>query len=492
MVSTPCGACLLAARAAPMVFSSITFLLFFLPAVLALLACTPRRYHNLLLVLVSFLFYYWGEGLYLLLMVWSIVFNHCAGLVIERWRRYWLLTVIVAIDLAPLLYFKYTAFLLGALQHQLGLQLVSDEHLQSIHLPIGISFCTFHSLSYVVDVFRRTAPVQRNLVRTGLYIALFPQLVAGPIIRYQEIQAQLAERRIRLSDLGWGAERFIYGLAKKVVIANPLGLVTDEIFKHHDQGLLMAWAGLIGYTMQIYYDFSAYSDMAIGLGRMLGFTFPENFNYPYVSRSVQEFWRRWHMSLSHWFRDYVYIGLGGNRHGAFATYRNLLIVFVLCGLWHGANWTFLIWGLWHGGFLVLERGVRWPGGALWRPLQHAYLMLVVMTGWVFFRSDDLPSACNYFASLAGRHGMGSLSAIGSGANGLTALALIGSLVFLAPLGPWLLQRYTALSSAQQARQSWQKTAYLDLARATAVLALHVWCIAQLAIGGYNPFIYFRF
>ncbi|MFZ0133944.1 MAG: MBOAT family O-acyltransferase [Desulfobacterales bacterium] len=276
--------------------------------------------------------------------------------------------------------------------------------LAPIHLPIGISFFTFQAMSYVVDVYRRDAAVQLNPLNIGLYIALFPQLIAGPIIRYHDIAAQIVRRRVGLDDFSYGIQRFVAGLGKKVLIANQVAAIADRVFSSPYETLTpgIAWLGVLCYTLQIYFDFSGYSDMAIGLGRMFGFHFLENFNDPYISRSITEFWRRWHISLSRWFRDYLYIPLGGNRGGPLRTYVNLLVVFFLCGLWHGASWNFIIWGLLHGLFLVIERlGFDKALNRSWPPLRNVYVMTVVCSGWVFFRTDSLSAALHYLGAMAG-------------------------------------------------------------------------------------------
>ncbi|MGD8338870.1 MAG: MBOAT family protein, partial [Desulfobacterales bacterium] len=381
-----------------MLFSSIIFLFQFLPLCLLLYFLAGKRLRNLLLLIASLVFYAWGESYYVLLMLVSILVNYLCGLMIDRYRgrqaaRGFLIAAI-AFNVLSISVFKYANFLVDNLNTLLSQIGAGPIELAPIHLPIGISFFTFQAMSYAVDVYRRDAPVQRNPLNIGLYIALFPQLIAGPIIRYHDIAAQLIRRRVRLDDLSYGIERFVVGLGKKVLIANQVAIIADQVFSFPYETLTpgVAWLGVLCYTLQIYFDFSGYSDMAIGIGRMFGFHFLENFNYPYISRSIREFWRRWHISLSSWFRDYLYIPLGGNHRGPLRTYLNLLIVFFLCGLWHGASWNFVIWGLLHGLFLVIERlGFEKILNRWWSPLRYLYVMLVVCTGWVFFRAENLSS-----------------------------------------------------------------------------------------------------
>ncbi|MGB5708663.1 MAG: MBOAT family O-acyltransferase, partial [Arenicellales bacterium] len=343
-----------------MVFSSVLFLFLFLPVVLLLYWVIPNKWRNSFLLIVSLTFYAWGEGLFVGIMLLSIAMNYVFGLAIERGNaragRLWVGIAVMA-NLALLGVFKYANFLvenINTLFSSTGIQLITIDQ---IHLPIGISFFTFQAMSYVIEVHRRVMPAQTNLLNLGLYIALFPQLIAGPIVRYHDIAAQLKTRFVNAGQVAYGIERFVIGLGKKVLIANPMGAVADEIFALPPDSITatVAWTAVACYSLQIYFDFSGYSDMAIGLGRMFGFKFLENFNYPYISQSIQEFWRRWHISLSNWFRDFLYLPLGGNRRGPGRTYFNLLIVFLLCGLWHGASWNFVVWGLLHGSFLVLER-----------------------------------------------------------------------------------------------------------------------------------------
>ena len=389
-----------------MVFSSIIFLFFFLPLTLLCYYCTTKRLRNLSLLLFSLFFYSWGEGKFVLLMIFSILLNYFGTSLLNKAKTKFIKNIILAqllfINLSPLFYFKYFNFFVDNIS-KLGIHISTNQ----IHLPIGISFFTFQAISYIIDVYRKETAPQESIINLGLYIALFPQLIAGPIIRYHDIARQLLVRTINIDKFASGVERFVYGLGKKVLIANPMGAIADSIFAlaPYQLSTSAAWIGILCYTMQIYYDFSGYSDMAIGLGKMFGFSFLENFNYPYIAKSVREFWRRWHISLSNWLRDYLYIPLGGNRLGTLRTHCNLMIVFLLCGLWHGASWNFVLWGIVHGLFLILERGTfgHWMTK---RPtvIQHIYLLIIVINTWVLFRTASFHEALHYFKTLYGFEG----------------------------------------------------------------------------------------
>jgi len=391
-----------------MVFSSSLFIFLFLPLVVAIYYSFGPRWRNETLLTFSLVFYAWGEGAYFAIILIPISVSCIAGIALASTQRQGprliILLIACALNLSVLFYFKYAHFVSQALNQIAGLIADGTTFLPTdpIHLPLGISFFTFHALSYVIDVYRRAAPAQRNFVNFALYIMFFPQLVAGPIIRYHDIAEQLTDRRSRIDTFASGLERFIIGLGKKILIANPLGEIADRAFSIPPGDLSMpaSWLGIICYAFQIYFDFSGYSDMAIGLGRLFGFEILENFNYPYIATTMRQFWRRWHISLSNWFRDYLYIPLGGNRLGPIRTYQNLLIVFLLCGLWHGASWNFVIWGVLHGGFLAIERGRI--GVLIDRApllLRHCYVLSVVLIAWVFFRADSIPHALSYLTSM---------------------------------------------------------------------------------------------
>lgn len=470
-----------------MVFASPVFLFLFLPLTLVLywLARTTDA-RNMVLLAMSLLFYAWGEGGYVLLMLTSIGLNYVFGILAERTHgNRAIVAVAVIVNLGLLAFYKYAGFIVQAaapLLHAVGMKHVE---VPSVHLPIGISFYTFHALSYVIDVSRGQVPAQRKPHDLALYITLFPQLIAGPIIRYKDVFQEIESRRFLLDDFAAGVSRFIIGLGKKVLIANTVAAPVDGI---HALPLAevttpLAWLAAICYALQIYFDFSAYSDMALGLGRMFGIHFRENFNYPYCACSVQEFWRRWHISLSTWFRDYLYIPLGGNRGSASRTYFNLLLVFFLCGLWHGAAWSFIAWGLYHGAFLVIERAgfaarlERVPKLVGW-----CYTMLVWLFGWVLFRADSFHQAGVLMMRMLG---IGRDAAVVPTSNLWTWLdarlfSMIGlGVVAMFPVLPWL-------------KEKLGESAAVSVFKLASTMAIFIVCVASLANSSYNPFIYFRF
>lgn len=475
-----------------MVFSSAIFLFLFLPLVLAGYYLVPRGLRNGYLLIASLIFYAWGEGFLVLLMLTSVALNYVGGRLIdgcrvERSRRI-ALAITLAANLVLLGWFKYANFIADNLNVMLGALGLPTWGLEPVHLPIGISFFTFQAMSYVVDIYRGDARVQRNPINSALYIALFPQLIAGPIVRYHHVDEQIRERSHNLDLFSSGVVLFIIGLGKKMLIANPMGEVSDQIFAIPAGELTagLGWTGAIAYTLQIYFDFSGYSDMAIGLGRMFGFQFLINFNYPYISRSMREFWRRWHISLSRWFRDYLYIPLGGNRVSHRRVYFNLLVVFFLCGLWHGASWNFVIWGLIHGAFLAGERTFlgRWVS-YLWRPAQHLYVLFVVVCSWVFFRAETLPYALAYLKAMFGLGaGEGVLHPLAMYVDPLTVVIAVCGIVGSAPVWPAVRRHLSALAPG------WRAAA--DTAMIAALLLVIFGASLHLAAGTHNPFIYFRF
>jgi alginate O-acetyltransferase complex protein AlgI len=467
-----------------MVFSSITFLFYFLPIFLVLYFLMPAiKGKNVVALLFSLLFYAWGEPRFVSILLFSIVFNFCAALLIDARSgaaRRFALAVAVAGNLLVLAVFKYSNFVsanFAALLAPYGIEVVKTN----IDLPLGISFFTFHCLSYIIDVYRRRFTANRDPVDIALYISLFPQLVAGPIVRYKTVARQLDARRHSLSHSSVGARIFIVGLAQKVLVADVVAPVVQVAFDQvHNRSLIEAWIGVISYAVQIYFDFAGYSNMAIGLGIVLGFTFPRNFRMPYTSLSITEFWRRWHISLSSWLRDYLYIPLGGNRGGNAQTYRNLVTVFLLCGLWHGANWTFILWGAWHGAFLVIERvGLGAVLGRFPAPARWAYALLAVLGGWVLFRAASLTDAAGYYASLFGANGLLDISFDMHDAlseRAITTLA-IGCVLAVAPR--WL--------------PRWPAPLFLRASADVAVtFALLIVSMITVAAGAYSPFLYFRF
>ena len=469
-----------------MVFSSPIFLLFFLPLVLVVYynpLFKGRSFRNNVLLVFSLVFYAWGEPLFVFVMMLSILINWFFTRVMDCQkdplkRRIWMLVPII-FDISLIFLFKY----LGFFAYNLG-RLIGGPISFDIALPIGISFFTFQIMSYVLDVYRRNAPVQNNVLRLGLYISLFPQLIAGPIVRYETVADEINERNENRGDFVQGMTRFIFGLGKKVLLANYVGLIADNLFALGTLSVASAWLGVTAYALQIYYDFSGYSDMAIGMGRMFGFHFLENFNFPYTARSVTDFWRRWHISLSTWFRDYVYIPLGGNRVGSARRVFNLLVVWGLTGLWHGANWTFIVWGLYYFVFLLLEKfiGPKHRQGIL----SHVYTLLIVLVGWVIFRSETMGGAIKYLGYM-----------FGVDAGGLVDKAFYYYLVN----GKWVL--LAALLCTMPIIQSLRKLLELksqspgwltamEYGRIMMTALIFVLSLLACVNSTYNPFIYFNF
>jgi alginate O-acetyltransferase complex protein AlgI len=478
-------------------FTEPSFLFLFLPLLLCVYFLPWKGHRNWLLLVASVIFYARGGGNFTWLIAGSIVFNYYAALAVDRRRGTragtWLLRATITANLLVLGVFKYANFIGDNVNLLLTASGAAALPLPRLLLPIGISFFTFHAISYVVDVYRRDAVAQKHPVEAALYLLLFPQLIAGPIIRYRQIASQLGQRVVSLDDFAYGIRRFIVGLGKKMLLANAAAGPADQIFAmpaaQLDAG--HAWLGVACYTLQIYFDFSGYSDMAIGLGAMFGFRFPENFNYPYIATSVQDFWRRWHMSLSAWFRDYVYVPLGGNRVSTGRLYVNLVTVFFLCGLWHGASWTFVIWGLFHGLFLVLERvGLARFVAALPLPGQHLYTLLVVMIGWVFFRAESLASAIAFLQAMCGA-GAGQPTPYTVGWYLTPELLLAGTVGIVAatPIVPMLARHFASADDSEARRViGWAPS----LASIVALLLILAASVMLSAAHTYNPFIYFRF
>ena len=472
-----------------MTFSSLVFICIFLPIVYLLHSLLPSvRLRNALLIAASLVFYAFGEPVYVLLMLVSALVNYLCALSMRCGANRAALLTAVIVNVGFLFLFKYAGFLVENLNRLLRLSLPVPQ----IPLPIGISFFTFQALSYVIDVYRGDAEVQRSFPKLLLYISFFPQLIAGPIVKYRDVAEQIESREVRLKQTALGLRRFLFGLAKKVLIANAMAVTADALFSAPLTQLdtLSAWLGGVAYTLQIYFDFSAYSDMAIGLGRMFGFRFRENFNFPYASVTIKEFWRRWHISLSSWFKDYVYIPLGGNRRGKLRTALNKLIVFFLTGLWHGANWTFVVWGLFHGFFSFLEEFV--PAiKKLPRFLGHLYTMLVVTVGFVIFRSDSIGYALSYLQRMFVWRQPEALT-LSLSLQQLTPyflVMLLAAVLFCAPLSK-LVSRLRTASRRRLVSGSREAAVQRELYAVSFVLLL--WCLIRLSGGSYNPFIYFRF
>ncbi len=468
-----------------MLFSSIVFLFSFLPAVMILYYLLPVRFRNVILLLASLVFYAWGEPVYLFLMLLSILFNYFSGLDIARnlqdkraAKRSLVFNLII--NLAVLGFFKYEGFVLDTLNGILPVHI--SYH--ALPLPIGISFYTFQILSYIIDVYRGNVKVQTNLPNFALYVTMFPQLIAGPIVQYADVDEQLASREVSRTKFGEGSMYFIRGLAKKVLLANTSGMIFTEVsgLAKGNIAVMTAWLGAFAYMFQIYFDFSGYSDMAIGLGKMFGFEFNMNFNYPYVSKSITEFWRRWHISLSSWFRDYVYIPLGGNRVSKIKHIRNLLIVWFLTGLWHGAAWNFVAWGLYYGVILIIEKYLLSPVlDRLPDVVRHIYSIVLVVIGWVLFFSSSFGQAADYIRVMfgAGAHGFADRESMYLLTNNL-----ILWLILIFGSTPLVHFRYEHMLRTKK----WNTT----IINSVVYVALFIVCIAYLVTETYNPFLYFRF
>ncbi|MER2038151.1 MAG: MBOAT family O-acyltransferase [Solibacillus sp.] len=461
-----------------MVFSSLLFLFLFLPAVFILYYCSPRRIRNLILFSTSLIFYAWGEPVYIVIMLVSTLADYFFGLLLDKpklsnFKRKCIVAVSIVFSLTLLSYFKYADFLIQNINALFGL----DIPLTELPLPIGISFYTFQSMSYIIDVYRGTARAQRNWIDFGAYVALFPQLVAGPIVKYNTIAEQLHNRSESIELFAEGIRRFTIGLAKKVLLANNIGLLWDSISSSHPGSLpmLTAWLGIIAFAFQIYFDFSGYSDMAIGLGLMFGFRFNENFNKPYTSQSITDFWRRWHISLGSWFREYVYIPLGGNRHGLLKQARNILIVWLLTGFWHGASWNFILWGLYFGIILMIE---KWWGlkllSALPRWVRHVYAIILILVGWVLFAFETPSLIVAYLSAMAGFNDQ-PLWNTETGYFFYTNAVLLFVLVIVS-----------------LPKKQWARTSELSLLHLVWYGFLFLLAVAYLVDATFNPFLYFRF
>ncbi len=466
-----------------MLFSSMTFIFIFLPIVCGLYFLVRKNITmaNLLLLLASIIFYAWGEPNYVFIMLGTILINYVGAICINKYpkhKKIALLTTILA-NLGILFYFKYFNFVMENISSVIG----TNFSFLEVIMPIGISFYTFQALSYVIDVYYNKANVQKNIYKLALYITLFPQLVAGPIIKYHDVANQIDKRKITFNQFSYGIKRFIIGLAKKVLIANTMGAIADAIFAQpvYDFSTGVAWLGALAYTFQIFYDFSGYSDMAIGLGHMFGFKFLENFNYPYISKSITEFWRRWHISLSTWFKEYLYIPLGGNRISKYRTYLNLFIVFLATGIWHGAEWTFVIWGLWHGAFIIFERITNLHkriGGIISSILRHCYTILAFVIGWVIFRSDNITYATDYIKNMFGLIPYKEIYSLPYYIDTTQIIIFITAIMLSMPI----------FSNFLNDDKDTKATSFQNL----WLLILFGLSWASISAGTYNPFIYFRF
>ena len=470
-----------------MVFSSLVFLFVFFPIALSLYYFVPKKSKNLILLLVSLAFYAWGEPIYVFLMLFSILIDYINGLLVERFsdqpkKAKLVVLSSIIVNLAILMFFKYTDFFLTNINHLFG----TEFEMLGLALPIGISFYTFQTMSYTIDIFRKEAKAQRSMIDFGAYVAMFPQLVAGPIVRYQTVAEQLNHRVENQERFAEGIRRFIIGMGKKVLLANNIGMLWSRILETEmaNMTLLTSWLGLIAFGFQIYFDFSGYSDMAIGLAKMFGFDFLENFNYPYISRSVTEFWRRWHISLGTWFKDYVYIPLGGNRKGKLRTYLNIFIVWFLTGFWHGASWNFILWGLYFGTILMLEKSFLLKylqkGPAI---ISHIYTLFLVIIGWGLFAFEDFQLLRNYFSVM-----FGLTDAPLYNQNTLFYLTANGILLICLVIG-----------STPILKIGYKKLAQTKLKQTLDLVIIPILCVlilitstAYLVDSSYNPFLYFRF
>lgn len=466
-----------------MLFSSMTFIYVFLPIVCGLYLITKKELHNPILLIASIIFYAWGEPRYLAIMLLVILINYLGAILIEKYphkKRFTLILAIIA-NLAFLIYFKYFNFLLENIN---SLFHTNIDFIKVI-MPIGISFYTFQAMSYLIDVFRGECKAQKDIYKLALYITLFPQLIAGPIVKYHDVADQIEDREVNFEKVDLGVKRFIIGLSKKVLIANTMGAIADKIFIQPADTFspLVAWMGSFAYSLQLFYDFSGYSDMAIGLGLIFGFKFLENFNYPYISKSITEFWRRWHISLSTWFKQYLYIPLGGNRISKNRTYINLGIVFLLTGLWHGASWNFIFWGLWNGFFIILEKMTGWDKDSE-KPvinfIRHLYTIFVFVIGWVLFRADNLSYALTYLKNM---FGLVKVHYIAYNLNyygdSIEILTFIIAIICAMPV-------FSKILYIRQERKILRSIVNIWL------LVLFILSSAAIAASTYNPFIYFRF
>ncbi len=470
-----------------MVFSSFVFLMVFLPVVLIAYYCVPKKVRNFVLLITSLIFYAWGEPKYVLIMLFSTVFDYTNGRIIGYYleqgrqkRAKAVLAIDVCGNLAILGFFKYADFMLENLNYITG----AGISLLKLALPIGISFYTFQTMSYTIDVYRKVVEPQKNIISFATYVTLFPQLIAGPIVQYKTVADELSNRRFSIEDFSEGAFRFVLGLSKKVILANQIGALWTEILAADERTVATAWLGAVAYTFQIYFDFSGYSDMAIGLGRMFGFHFLENFNFPYMSKSITEFWRRWHISLSTWFREYVYIPLGGNRKGNKRQLFNLLVVWFLTGFWHGASWNFVLWGFYYGILLILEKSflLRWLEKVP-KMIRHFYTIFFVVFGWVIFAQTNLKELGDYIGSLFG---------VGvSFVNGDFWFYLRNNMVLLIVLILCSID-YKKYLKGKSRYQTWVNSGACDICKIVIMVVLFMVSFAFLVGESYNPFLYFRF
>ncbi|WP_452224844.1 MBOAT family O-acyltransferase [Lacinutrix chionoecetis] len=475
-----------------MLFSSPIFLFLFLPFTLLVYYLAPKKFKNLILLVLSLGFYTWGEKELVLLIIASALIDYSAGLIIMYGKRKLGLVLSILFNLSILFYFKYSDFIFSNLVETLQYFNIASYHANSfanVILPLGISFYTFQTMSYTIDVYRGHVKANTNFIDFATYVTLFPQLIAGPIVRYSHIEKEIKSRKTSYPLFAEGVERFIIGLAKKMIIANNCAFLVDGIFNlpPNESSALIAWLGVIAYSFQIYFDFSGYSDMAIGLGKMFGFNFPENFNYPYISKSIQEFWRRWHMTLSSWFKDYLYISLGGNRKGNMRTYINLFIVFFVTGLWHGASWTFVIWGISHGLFIIIEKlglnKLLKKGG---NAISVFYALFTVNVTWPIFRSDTITEAINYIKMMFNFKASTNFEYLNFYLSKETLIVLLFALIFSTPV------HRTFKAYMEKINPESIKFKTVQSLKIVSLFSLLFISYMYIATDSYNPFIYFRF
>lgn len=467
-----------------MVFSSLTFLYFYLPIVLILYFITPMKVKNLILLVSGLLFYAWGEPFYIVIMLFSTIVDYTAGRLIHMYdndkkKRLIFLLMSLIINIGLLATFKYGSFFIQNINNILGTNIFDPK----LPLPIGISFYTFQSMSYTIDLYMRNIKVQKNFISFTSYVTLFPQIVAGPIVRYDEVAKEIDHRTINVDKIGQGIGTFVKGLAKKVILANNIGLVWTQVkgMDFSEISVLTAWVGILAFTFQIYFDFSGYSDMACGLGRMMGFNFPQNFDHPYISKSISEFWRRWHITLGSWFKSYVYFPLGGNRGGMLKTLRNLAIVWFLTGLWHGASWNFIIWGLYFGALIIIEK-IGWGKVLAKLPavVSTLYTFLLVVFGWVLFDIEGLPKVFQYFGAMFGGNGI----LIDSTAKYLLSSSIVFFIICIFAS--------TNIFNIIRGKLHGISLKIVTFGAPAAQFALMLICTTYLVDATYNPFLYFRF
>jgi alginate O-acetyltransferase complex protein AlgI len=475
-----------------MLFTSPIFLFLFLPITLLFYYIIPKKYKNLLLLFVSLGFYTWGEKELVILIILSTLVDYFSALIISIGKRKLGLFVSIFFNLSILIYFKYSGFIFNNLVNILesfNLSITNASQFANVVLPLGISFYTFQTMSYTIDVYRGKVKANKNFIQFATYVTLFPQLIAGPIVRYKEIEKQLKNRIYTTSLFYKGIERFIIGLAKKMIIANNCAFLADGIFTlpANEMSPLIAWLGVLAYSFQIYFDFSGYSDMAIGLGKMFGFNFPENFNYPYISKSIQEFWRRWHITLSNWFKDYLYISLGGNRKGIYRTYINLFIVFFITGLWHGASWTFIIWGISHGLFIILEKiGFKKILDKLGNTFSLFYAFFAVNITWPLFRCNTISEAFSYIKAMFNFNVSTNIDYLNFYLTNEIIFILIIAAILSTPIYRYFNNYIENLNNNSKTFK------VLYVLKGFCLLSLFIISYVYIATDSYNPFIYFRF